>query len=364
MESTCSASNCQKKATMRCPICTQLGVKKNSSFCSQECYTRNFPIHRLGHGSVASLEPLDPKFRNFKFTGPLRPGTVSAQVKVPDGILKPDYSESGVPVSENKWNRNVIPKVESEGELEKLRALALIGRKALDLGHSMVKPGVSTDEINNAVHDFIISQGAYPSPLNYQGFPKSICSSVNEVICHGIPDSRKLVEGDIVNLDVSVYKDGFHTDLNETYPVGVVDDEARRLIEATERCLMEAISICKPGVMYRRVGDKIGEVIGKEGFAIVRSYCGHGVGKLFHCPPDVSHYPKNKDVGIMQKGHVFTIEPMINEGVFADLTWPDGWTSVTKDGKRSAQFEHSLLITDDGVEVLTKRLESSPPLFP
>ena len=362
MDINCCAPTCQKPAKMRCPICIKNGIMPNSHYCSQECFASFFSVHKLVHNGISPSNGVSSKFNNFKFTGPLRPGVVSPMAKVPDHIKKPDYAVSGIPVSERNWDESVIPKFESEDDLKKLRAVALIGRKALDLGHSLVKPGVTTDAINNAIHDFIISQDAYPSPLNYRGFMKSICSSVNEVICHGIPDSRPLEEGDIVNIDVSVFKDGFHTDLNETFPVGKIDAESQRLISATYKSLEEAIKICKPGVMYRRVGDRIGEVITPEGFSIVRTYCGHGVGQLFHGPPNVSHYPRSKDVGIMQKGHVFTIEPMINAGVFSDLTWPDEWTSVTKDGKRSAQFEHTLLITDDGVEVLTKRLESSPPL--
>jgi methionyl aminopeptidase len=164
---------------------------------------------------------------------------------------------------------------------------------------------------------------------------------------------RPLEEGDIVNLDVSVYGDGFHIDLNATYPVGNIDSESKRLIDAAEGALNAAIAICKPGAMYRDIGNTIEASVKPTGFSIVRTYCGHGIGRLFHCEPNVPHYARNKAVGVMRPGHVFTIEPMINAGAYQDRLWPDDWTAVTADGKRSAQFEHTLLITETGVEVLT-----------
>eukprot|EP01017_Pseudomicrothorax_dubius_P039054 TRINITY_DN5944_c0_g1_i3.p1 TRINITY_DN5944_c0_g1~~TRINITY_DN5944_c0_g1_i3.p1 ORF type:complete len:248 (-),score=64.08 TRINITY_DN5944_c0_g1_i3:702-1445(-) len=243
-----------------------------------------------------------------------------------------------------------------------MREVCLIGRKALDLGHSMVKPGVTTDEIDRAVHEFIIEQGAYPSPLNYYNFPKSLCTSVNEVICHGIPDDRPLQDGDIVNLDISVYYKGHHSDLNETYGVGNIPDSSKFLIEKAYRALEKAIAICKPNVMYKEIGNVIGKYIDDNGLSVVRTYCGHGIGRLFHSTPNVPHYSNNKTTGFMRTGHTFTIEPMINQGNYKDVTWPDDWTAVTVDGQRSAQFEHTLLITSTGCEVLTARLPTSPPL--
>lgn len=172
-----------------------------------------------------------------------------------------------------------------------------------------------------------------------------------------------LVEGDIVNVDISVYtKKGFHADLNETFIVGKTDEKSHYLVEHAYNCLMEAIKICKPGTMYKEVGNVISNYINPKGLSIVKSYCGHGVGKMFHCAPNVPHYKNNKAVGVMKPGHIFTIEPMINQGDWQDLTWPDNWTAVTIDGKRSAQFEHTLLITEDGCEILTARLEDSPEL--
>ena len=223
--------------------------------------------------------------------------------------------------------------------------------------------GVTTEEIDKAVHDYIIAHDAYPSPLNYYGFPRSCCTSINECICHGIPDTRKLQEGDIINLDISCYKDGFHADLNETYCVGKVSESSLALIEATYDSLMKTIKdVCKPGGMYRECGNVIAKHVEALGYSVVRSYVGHGVGRRFHQPPSVPHYAKNKAVGFMKVGHVFTIEPMVNMGVWKDKTWNDRWTSCTADGRRSAQFEHTLLITEDGCEILTARTKSSPPL--
>eukprot|EP01097_Dermamoeba_algensis_P002885 TRINITY_DN2147_c0_g1_i3.p1 TRINITY_DN2147_c0_g1~~TRINITY_DN2147_c0_g1_i3.p1 ORF type:complete len:210 (-),score=47.04 TRINITY_DN2147_c0_g1_i3:135-764(-) len=193
----------------------------------------------------------------------------------------------------------------------------------------------------------------HPSPLNYKGYPKSVCTSVNEVVCHGIPDQTVLQDGDIINIDVSVYFNGYHGDVNETYLIGNVDETGRRLVQTTRECLEKAIQMVKPGVLYRDIGNIISKHAHANGFSVSRSYCGHGIGQLFHSPPNIPHYAKNKAVGVMKPGHVFTIEPMINEGNYRDELWPDDWTCVTSDGKRSAQFEHTLLVTDVGCEILT-----------
>lgn len=203
----------------------------------------------------------------------------------------------------------------------------------------------------------------YPSPLNYVRFPKSVCTSVNEVVCHGIPDQRVLVDGDIVNIDVSTYHGGYHGDLNETYYVGdkaLADPDNVRLIETTRECLDKAIEIVKPGMAFRDPGDIIEKYAKSRGCSVIRTYCGHGINSLFHCAPNVPHYAKNKAIGKAKAGMCFTIEPMISLGSYRDKTWPDNWTSVTVDGSRTAQFEHTLLVTEDGVEVLTARLADSP----
>ena len=365
----CCVPNCQQPSKFRCPTCVKLKQVENSYFCSQTCFSGFWTLHKLMHTAfkrerAKAPNSLPSRFSNFKFTGTLRPWMSQPRVLITDkSIVKPDYALTGVSPQEENYNQ--IKKyciAKTEQQIADLRECSKIARKALDLGHSMCSAGVTTEEIDTALHTFIIKNGGYPSPLNYYGFPKSICTSVNEVICHGIPDKRPLQDGDIVNLDITVYLKGFHSDLNETYIVGSTDKQSVKLIKCAYDALQAAIKICKPGVFYRRVGDVIGEVVEQAGFSIVRTYSGHGVGQIFHAVPNVSHYPNNKNTGVMKKGHVFTIEPMINTGVWQDVTWPDNWTSVTKDGKRSAQFEHTLMITEDGVEVLTARLEDSPRL--
>ena len=365
----CSMPNCATPAKFRCPSCIKLGIIDNSYFCSQTCFQTFWSLHRLLHSNFKKEmakkdDDLPTEFNKYKFTGPLRPWKKTPRVLVSgENIVKPDYALRGVSVEEQDFNdQKKFCIVTTEEEKKDLRECSKIARQALDLGHSLVAVGVTPDEINNKVHEFIIGKGGYPSPLNYYGFPKSLCSSINEVICHGIPDKRPLVNGDIINLDITVYYKGFHSDLNETFTVGKVDQASAKLIQCAYDSLMEAIKLCKPGMLYRKLGNKIGSVVDKFGFSIVKSYCGHGVGKVFHSAPNVSHYPSNKDSGVMQEGHVFTIEPMINAGEWKDQLWPDGWTAVTKDGSRSAQFEHTFMVTSDGVEVLTKRLESSPKL--
>lgn len=188
-------------------------------------------------------------------------------------------------------------------------------------------------------------------------------SSVNEIICHGIPDCRVLEEGDIVNVDISVFKNGFHGDLNETFCVGQVDQKSKDLIKSTYDALHAAIAQVRPGTFFRDFGDVITKVTGKAGLSVVRSYCGHGIGSVFHTSPSIPHYARNKAVGQCKPGMVFSIEPMVNMGTWKDVTWPDDWTSATADGKRSAQFEHTLLVTEKGVEILTARTKDSPPLW-
>jgi methionyl aminopeptidase len=199
--------------------------------------------------------------------------------------------------------------------------------------------------------------------LNYNRFPKSVCTSVNEVICHGIPDQRVLEDGDILNLDVTLFHNGYHGDLNETYYVGdkaLADPDNVRLVETTRECLEKAIANVKPGMLFREAGDIIEKHAKTQNCSVVKTYCGHGINQVFHSAPNIPHYAKNKAVGKARPGMTFTIEPMISLGSYKDKTWPDDWTSVTSDGSRTAQFEHTLLVTEDGVEVLTARLPDSP----
>jgi len=237
-----------------------------------------------------------------------------------------------------------------------LRHACAMGREILDIGGKALRPGVTTDEIDRIIHEATIERDCYPSPLNYYNFPKSVCTSVNEVICHGIPDYREIQDGDIVNLDVTCFnRGGYHGDLNETFCVGKVDDEGQKLVETAFKCLQEALSLVKPGTLYRDLGTIIHKTASAKKCSVVRTYCGHGIGSLFHTAPNIPHYRKNKAKGIMKAGHVFTVEPMINLGVHGDITWGDNWTAVTSDGKRSAQFEHTVLVTDKGCEILTAR---------
>ena len=284
--------------------------------------------------------------RNFSFTGPLRPAMYSPKRSVPKTIRKPDYAEhyAGVSESEQKDRAtNTALRVYTEKELDcenGLRHACKMGREVLDIAGKALRPGVTTDEIDRVVHEASIERGCYPSPLNYYNFPKSVCTSVNEVICHGIPDYREVQDGDIVNIDISVYNQGgYHADLNETFGVGTVDADGKRVVQTAFQCLAAALALVKPGTLYRDLGTAIHKVATANKCSVVRTYCGHGIGSLFHTAPNIPHYHKNKAKGIMKAGHVFTVEPMINLGSPHDVTWGDNWTAVTTDGKRSAQFE-------------------------
>ena len=204
---------------------------------------------------------------------------------VPDHIKKPDYARTGKPNEQFQQLADKQIPVNNAEAIEGIRLACLIGRKALDVGHSKVKVGATTEEIDLAVHEYIMSQDAYPSPMNYYNFPRSCCTSVNEIICHGIPDLRPLEEGDIINIDISVYKDGYHGDLNETFFVGKVAESSKLLVKATYDSLQKAIEYCKPGAMYRELGNIISNVVEPQGLSVVRSYTGHGIGTIFHCAP-------------------------------------------------------------------------------
>jgi len=240
----------------------------------------------------------------------------------------------------------------------------VIARKVLDHAGSLIKPGVSTDEIDSAVYDLAYSLGAYPSPLNYHGFPKACCISINEIVCHGIPSEQLLKEGDIVNVDITVYKNGVHGDCSEMFVVGdaadVLDDRGKELLQVTYDCWLAACKSVRPGMLYRDIGTIIEDYITPHKFTTVKGFCGHGIGPIFHCNPNVLHYRNDQKTGVMDVGHTFTIEPMICENNAQTVTWPDDWTVATKDGGRSAQFEHTLLVTEDGVKPLTGKLPSSP----
>ncbi|CAK0867206.1 unnamed protein product [Prorocentrum cordatum] len=285
----------------------------------------------------------------------------------PDGSILPDYAlhPRGVARSElAARRRRAIPELAGE-ELELMREACRLGREVLDIAGRAVRPGVTGDEIDRVVWEACAQRKLYPSPLGYNGFPKSVCVSPNEVICHGIPDQRPLAEGDIVNLDVSVFHKGLHSDLNEMFFVGKCDEESHRLVRASYDALRAAAAAIKPGTLYRDLGNIICDVCAEAGCTSVSAFCGHGVGRLFHGPPDVPHYRRNKAVGVMKPGHVFTVEPMLNIGKSGKARlWPDDWTQVTTNGKRSAQFEHTFLVTEAGVEVLTARVGAERHCMP
>lgn len=281
---------------------------------------------------------------------------------MPDTIVRPDYAEDSIPHSERKPGASTYLKVLTDEEIEDMRVACKLAREVLEEGAMAAGVGVTTEEIDRVVHEASIDRDCYPSPLNYYSFPKSCCTSVNEVICHGIPDLRPLANGDICNIDVTVYHRGYHGDLNETLCIGEVAKDKRALVQATHTALMKSIEAVRPGVKYRDIGAIIQKHAGNYG--VVRSYCGHGINQLFHTAPSVPHYSKNKAVGIMKPGHTFTIEPMISEGTWKDETWPDKWTAVTRDGRWSAQFEETLLVTETGVEIMTRRLtKGGQPYF-
>mmetsp|Transcript_9297 Transcript_9297/g.14319 ORF Transcript_9297/g.14319 Transcript_9297/m.14319 type:complete len:408 (+) Transcript_9297:139-1362(+) len=300
----------------------------------------------------------------FPYAGSIRPGLQSPQkVVVEEGIMKPDYSDDGVPKNGRGALLPWIIEVKTEMEIEKMRAAGRVAREVLDIGGQAIQAGVSTDEIDNIVHTETLKRGAYPSPLNYHRFPKSCCTSVNEVICHGIPDDRKLVDGDIINLDITCYLDGYHGDCSEMFVVGEADRPTKKLLQTTYDCWVAAMEFCRPGKDYKDIGAIIEDYVTKEGFSTVRNFCGHGIGSVFHTNPSILHYRNSEPNGQMAMGHTFTIEPMICEKSPKALTWPDEWTATTVDGGRSAQFEHTLLITADGLEALTGKTENSPMQF-
>lgn len=244
--------------------------------------------------------------------------------------------------------------IKSAREIELMRVAGRLASQTLDMIEKHIRPGVSTEELNQLCHDFIVSHDAYPAPLNYKGFPKSVCTSINEVICHGIPNSKDILkDGDIINVDVTAIKDGYHGDTNRTFFVGEPSPEVRALVEFTREITLKAIGIVKPGI---RVGD-IGHLIQTEaearGYGVVREFTGHGLGRQFHEPPSIFHYGTPGTGAKIRKGMTFTIEPMINLGTHALHVLDDGWTAITDDGKWSAQFEHSIVVTAEGSEILT-----------
>jgi len=237
--------------------------------------------------------------------------------------------------------------------LERMRVAGKLAAQALAAVGDAIAPGVTTDELDAVGHDFLVSQGAYPSTLGYRGYPKSLCTSVNEVICHGIPDDRRLNDGDIVNIDITAYLDGVHGDTNATFLVGDVDEQSRLLVERTREALNRGIRAVKPGRQVSIIGRVIEAYAKRFGYGVVRDFTGHGISTSFHSGLIIPHYDDERFDTVIETGMTFTIEPMLTLGTWDYDLWPDGWTAVTKDGSRSAQFEHTLVVTDTGAEVLT-----------
>lgn len=253
--------------------------------------------------------------------------------------------------------------IKSSREIELMRQSCQLAAKTLNYIEDKIEAGMTTEDVNEICHNFITDHDAIPSPLNYNGFPKSVCTSLNEVICHGIPSKKdKIKNGDILNVDVTTYYKNFHGDTNRTYFIGDVKPEWRKLVEITYECMMAGISVCKPGARLGDIGAIIEKIAHDNGYSVVHEYCGHGIGREFHEEPQVLHYG-TKGTGVeMKPGMTFTIEPMINLGKRHCKLLKDGWTVVTKDKKPSAQFEHTILITEEGHEILT--LDPEKPFNP
>ncbi len=275
------------------------------------------------------------------------PGTVSPRRPVPDAIVRPEYVDRPGP------ERFTGSEVKDAGTIERMRVACRLAAQARELVGSHVVPGVTTDELDRIGHEFLCDHGAYPSTLGYRGFPKSLCSSVNEVVCHGIPDDRVVEDGDIVNIDITAYLDGVHGDTNATFLAGEVDEETRALVQRTHEALERGIRSVRAGRQVNVIGRVIESYARRYGYGVVREFTGHGIGTAFHSGLIIPHYDEPRFDDVIEVGMTFTIEPMLNLGTHEWEMWDDGWTIVTRDRRRSAQFEHTLLVTPAGAEVLT-----------
>ncbi|KAE8149038.1 putative methionine aminopeptidase, type I [Aspergillus avenaceus] len=380
----CLGVDCDNDAeALQCPTCLKLGMK-DSYFCSQDCFKKNWAEHKTVHKTaqgktqngifrkiippkvVSEPDPvtgLYNPFPTYSFTGSVRPVyPLSPMRTLPKSIRRPDWSETGIPKGERRLSRTKIDILDAKGQ-EAMRKVCRLAREVLDITAAELRPGITTDYLDEICHKACVERDAYPSPLNYNHFPKSLCTSPNEVVCHGIPDQRILLDGDILNLDISLYHGGYHADLNETYYVGdraKADPDSVRVVETTRECLDMAIELVKPGTLFRDFGKVIEKHAKSRNCSVHATWGGHGINTEFHPPPWIPHYAKSKVPGVCKPGMTFTIEPILTLGKPREIYWPDDWTNVTVDGKRTAQFEHTLLVTETGVEVLTARLEDSP----
>jgi len=277
----------------------------------------------------------------------IAPAEISPRRPVPAHIPRPEYVDRPAPAPYTGLE------VKDAETVEKMRVAGRVAAQALQLVGKHVEPGVTHDELDRVGHEFLCDNGAYPSTLGYRNFPKSLCTSANEVICHGIPDSRVVEDGDIVNIDITGFLNGVHGDTNATFLAGDVDEESRLLVERTEESLRRAIKAVRPGRQINVIGRVIESYARRFGYGVVRDFTGHGIGAAFHSGLIVPHYDDPRYSTTIETGMTFTIEPMLCLGSYDWDMWDDDWTVVTKDGRRSAQFEHTLLVTDSGAEVLT-----------
>jgi methionyl aminopeptidase len=277
----------------------------------------------------------------------LVPGTLSPRREVPAAIARPEYVGKGAPAPFTG------SEVKTPDVIERMRVAGRIAGQALEEVGRHIVPGVTTDELDRIGHEFLLDHGAYPSTLGYRGFPKSLCTSLNEVICHGIPDSTVVRDGDIVNIDVTAYIGGVHGDTNATFLAGDVDEEVRLLVERTREATRRAINAVVPGRQLNVIGRVIESYARRFGYGVVRDFTGHGIGETFHSGLYVPHYDQPELDVVIEPGMTFTIEPMITLGTHEWDMWEDGWTVVTRDRRWTAQFEHTVLVTDDGHEILT-----------
>ncbi len=279
--------------------------------------------------------------------GHLVPGVLSPRLAVRSQIPAPEYVWKAKPADYRGSH------VKSQEQIEKIRRAGRIAAQAIELAGAAAKPGVTTDQLDKLVHEFVLDNGAYPSTLGYRNYPKSCCTSVNEVICHGIPDNTVLEEGDIINVDVTAYLDGYHGDSNQTFEVGEVKPEVHDLIERTRESLNRGMMVIAPGREVNVIGRAIESYAKRYGYGVVRDFTGHGIGEAFHSGLIIPHYDTKQYRDVMEVGMVFTIEPMLTLGTHQWDMWNDGWTVTTKDKSITAQFEHTIAVTEDGYDILT-----------
>jgi methionyl aminopeptidase len=277
----------------------------------------------------------------------LAPARVTPRRHVPASIPRPEYVDRPAPAPYRG------SEVKDADTIRRMRAAGRLAAQALDAVEAAVAPGVTTDDLDGLAHDFLISHGAYPSTLGYRSYPKSVCTSVNEVICHGIPDARPLEDGDIVNVDITAFLDGVHGDTNRTYLVGDVDEESRLLVERTREATLRGIRAARPGRQVNVIGRVIEKYAKRFGYGVIRDFTGHGIGTAFHSGLVIPHYDDERYDTIIEPGMTFTVEPMLSLGTYEWDMWADNWTVTTKDKSRVAQFEHTILITEAGAEILT-----------